>query len=367
MAPKQTLAKNTKVPQVNCLKIATRRETLAAHKEPSYTNKHGDCVSVRRLCAKAGWFDLTSVQFRNVLFLVGYVQQTDNLICIGTKSELVQQECERQKCERHQCEANSANANRAKELWRFVSVAGHKIRLQIETLKKDRAILSETSGQRKLVCWCWGRAKRLTWPSKNPKNQKNPCSLTLFRDYTTRNQQRFVLTRRKRYEIERASVRMKKRESVHEKWEMSKVSTVYAGRGYKSNRNMALIKSTWEQEYATPHIGVWHGGISSNVTSEATRRHIFGKKCTSTLWVSKDHPVHEKQVIMQEKAQPCASLWRKTLRPKRVRFLAIDAPIDDHVCLPLYHRTFYPYAISLRVFVKKKERKSATKGFWFHR
>ena len=38
------------------------------------------------------------------------------------------------------------------------------------SLKKDRAILSETSGQRKLVCWCWGRAKRLTWPSKNPKN-----------------------------------------------------------------------------------------------------------------------------------------------------------------------------------------------------
>ena len=41
------------------------------------------------------------------------------------------------------------------------------------SLKKDRAILSETSGQRKLVCWCWGRAKRLTWPSKNPKNQKD--------------------------------------------------------------------------------------------------------------------------------------------------------------------------------------------------
>ena len=38
---------------------------------------------------------------------------------------------------------------------------------------------------------------------------------------------------------------------------------------------------------------------------------------------------HEKQVIMQKKAQPCASLWRKTLRPKRVRFLAIDAPIVD--------------------------------------
>ena len=29
----------------------------------------------------------------------------------------------------------------------------------------------KTSGQRKLVCWCWGRAERLTWPSKNPKNQ----------------------------------------------------------------------------------------------------------------------------------------------------------------------------------------------------
>ena len=41
------------------------------------------------------------------------------------------------------------------------------------SLKKNRAILSETSGQRKLVCWCWGRTKRLTWPSKNPKNYPN--------------------------------------------------------------------------------------------------------------------------------------------------------------------------------------------------
>ena len=48
---------------------------------------------------------------------------------------------------------------------------------------------------------------------------------------------------------------------------------------------------------------------------------------------------HEKQVIIQEKAQPCAGLWRKTLRPKRVRFLAIDAPIVDYVCLALYHLT----------------------------
>ena len=30
------------------------------------------------------------------------------------------------------------------------------------SLKKDRAILSETSGQRKFVCWCWGRAKRFS-------------------------------------------------------------------------------------------------------------------------------------------------------------------------------------------------------------
>ena len=45
---------------------------------------------------------------------------------------------------------------------------------------------------------------------------------------------------------------------------------------------------------------------------------------------------HEKQVIMQEKAQPCASLWRKTLRPKRVRFLAIDPPIVDYMCVCLY-------------------------------
>ena len=44
------------------------------------------------------------------------------------------------------------------------------------SLKKDRAILSETSGQRKLVCWCWGRAKRLRWPCKNPKNQTEKWS-----------------------------------------------------------------------------------------------------------------------------------------------------------------------------------------------
>ena len=47
--------------------------------------------------------------------------------------------------------------------------------LNKSSLPKDRVILSKTSGQRKLVCWCWGRAKILTWPSKNPKNHNFSC------------------------------------------------------------------------------------------------------------------------------------------------------------------------------------------------
>ena len=75
---------------------------------------------------------------------------------------------------------------------------------------------------------------------------------------------------------------------------------------------------------------------------------------------------HEKQVIMQEKAQPCASLWRKTLRPKRVRFLAIDAPIVDCVCLPLYHLTFFGSYQPLCEFSwRKKKEKARKKGSGF--
>ena len=75
---------------------------------------------------------------------------------------------------------------------------------------------------------------------------------------------------------------------------------------------------------------------------------------------------HEKQVIMQEKTQPCASLWRKTLRPKRVRFLAIDAPIVDYVCLPLYHLTFLGSYQPLWEFSwRKKKEKARKKGSGF--
>ena len=69
--------------------------------------------------------------------------------------------------------------------------------------------------------------------------------------------------------------------------------------------------------------------------------------------------------MMQEEAETCASWWRKTLRPKRVRFLAIDPSIVDCVCLPLNNLTFLPLCPSLRVFVKKKETKSAMNGFRF--
>ena len=75
---------------------------------------------------------------------------------------------------------------------------------------------------------------------------------------------------------------------------------------------------------------------------------------------------HEKQVIMQEKTQPCASLWRKTLRPKRVRFLAIDAPIVDYVCLPFYHLTFLGSYQPLCEFSwRKKKEKARKKGSGF--
>ena len=40
-----------------------------------------------------------------------------------------------------------------------------------------------------------------------------------------------------------------------------------------------------------------------------------------------------KQVKMQEKAQPCASLWRKTLHSKRVRFLTMLPSLTMCVCL----------------------------------
>ena len=61
---------------------------------------------------------------------------------------------------------------------------------------------------------------------------------------------------------------------------------------------------------------------------------------------------------MQEKAQPCASLWRKTLRPKWVRFLAIDV---DYVCLPLYHLTFLPLYNLSATFREEKRKKKRDK------
>ena len=47
-----------------------------------------------------------------------------------------------------------------------------------------------------------------------------------------------------------------------------------------------------------------------------------------------------KQVIMQEKAQPCASLWRKTLHPKRVRFLTTLPSLTMCVAIDCLASTF---------------------------
>ena len=64
-------------------------------------------------------------------------------------------------------------------------------------------------------------------------------------------------------------------------------------------------------------------------------------------------------------ARKGTSLWRKTLHPKRVRFLAIDAPIVDYVCLPLYHLTFVPLCNFSAIFREEKKRRSAIKGWGF--
>ena len=66
-------------------------------------------------------------------------------------------------------------------------------------------------------------------------------------------------------------------------------------------------------------------------------------------------------------ARKGTSSWRKTLQPKRVRFLANDAPIVDYVCLPLHHLTFLPLCNLSSIFREEKRKKSAIKGFRFHR
>ena len=83
------------------------------------------------------------------------------------------------------------------------------------------------------------------------------------------------------------------------------------------------------------------------------------KKCTSTLWVSKDHRRAWKTGHNVRKGAACASLWRKTPRPKRVRFLAIDAPIVDYVCLPFYHLTFLGSFQPLCKFSWRKKKEKA--------
>ena len=58
--------------------------------------------------------------------------------------------------------------------------------------------------------------------------------------------------------------------------------------------------------------------------------------------------------------------WKSSIRPKRVRFLAINASIVDCVCLPLKNLTFLPLMHPLCEFSsRKKERKSAIIEFRF--
>ena len=66
--------------------------------------------------------------------------------------------------------------------------------------------------------------------------------------------------------------------------------------------------------------------LSSNVTSGGT---YLVKNVRARFEYRKTIAAHEKQVKRQEEAQTCARWWRKTRGPKRVSFLAIDAPIVD--------------------------------------
>ena len=64
---------------------------------------------------------------------------------------------------------------------------------------------------------------------------------------------------------------------------------------------------------------------------------------------------------MQEEAQTYASWWRKTLRPKRVRFLAIDAPIVYCVRLSLNNLTFLPLCTLCASFREEKRKEKRDK------
>ena len=73
---------------------------------------------------------------------------------------------------------------------------------------------------------------------------------------------------------------------------------------------------------------------------------------------------HEKQVIMQEKALACdvrlyAPSESVSCNRRSNRWLCVSAFISPNFLRLL--------STSLRIFVKKKERKSAIKGFRFHR
>ena len=84
-------------------------------------------------------------------------------------------------------------------------------------------------------------------------------------------------------------------------------------------------------------------------------------KCTSTLWVLKDHRGAWKTGHNARRGETCASWWRKTLRPKRVRFLAIDAPIVDRVDLSFKKSNFLTLMHPLCEFSWRKQKGKARK------
>ena len=125
--------------------------------------------------------------------------------------------------------------------------------------------------------------------------------------------------------------------------------------------SVVCVQSRVHKNKSMQHHTLWSGTAEFQVTWPPKLREgtYLVKNVRARFEYRKTIAVHEKQVIMQEKAQPCANLWRKTLRPKRVRFLAIDAPIVDYVpafISPNFLRPLCNLSASFREEKRKKKR-----------
>ena len=117
---------------------------------------------------------------------------------------------------------------------------------------------------------------------------------------------------------------------------------------------LSCLASRIHKNKSTQHHTLGSGTAEFQVT-------WFPKLREGTYLVKNARAHFEYRKTMQEKAQPCASFWRKNLRPKWVRFLVIGAPIVDYVDLLLYHLTFLPLCNLSASFREEKRKKKHDK------